>query len=234
MSRDVGTFFDRSAEQYRRTPAGMAPYHRVTAQRLEAELSGRVLALGGLWAQASERLADVDLVISDLSVGMLTGYRRDGCGLVRCDALALPFRSATFDHLVLPLVLHHIAGRSAAEARANARAALRQARSALRPGGTLWISELCTAGPVYAVERWLAPLTRWLLARAGEPLVMMHSAAFYRQALSAGEWREVSVSRIMAPEAKATDWVRPVIALPALRVPRFLFPLRPTLIRAVA
>jgi SAM-dependent methyltransferase len=234
VSRDVAAFFDRSAASYRQTAAGMAPYHRVTARRIEAVLAGRVLALGSLWAEASGELPGVELVVADVSLGMLAGCRGDGHRLAGCDALALAFRPATFDHLVLPLVLHHIAGRSSAEARRNALAALRQARTVLRPGGVLWISELCTSGPVYALQRCLASLTRRWLARVGEPLVLMHSAEFYRRALIGDAWREVTVWRIVAPDARPTDWVRPIIAAPSLRLPRFLYPLRPTLIRAVA
>lgn len=234
MTTEVGDFFDRSADGYRRTAAGMAPYHRRTAQRLEAELRGRVLALGGLWAQASEELGRLDLVVSDLSLAMLGGYRRAGRQLAAGDGMHLPFQNSTFNHAVLPLVLHHVAGRSAAEARAGVAAVLREVRGVLRPGGKLWISELCIAPALYRVERLLVPLTRRLLARAGEPLVVMHSAAFYRALLVADGWNAITSERIEAPDARPTDWVRPVIALPAFRIPRFLFPLRATLISAIA
>jgi SAM-dependent methyltransferase len=232
---EVRDFFERSAESYRGLQAGMAPYHRVTAGRIERGLAGDVLSLGGVWAQASERLPErVRLVVADLSLAMLKHGGGPAGPRVACDGQRPSFRAGSFDHLVLPLMLHHVTGRTFASAQDGARLVLAQVRPLLRPGGRLWISDFCTSGAVYLLQRCLAPFTRRLLGVLHEPLVVMHSEAFYRAALAGGGWRDIFIEPIRTDEAGRLDWVRPVIAAPWLRVPRFAYPLRPTLITAVA
>ncbi|MEZ5333285.1 MAG: hypothetical protein R2991_14870 [Thermoanaerobaculia bacterium] len=230
----VRDFFDRSAESYQALEAGMSPYHRVTAAAIEEGLVGDVLSLGGLWADAGERRDGIRMVVADLSLSMLA-MLPPGIGLrAVCDGRLPAFAEESFDHSVLPLILHHVTDRTFSSARAGATRVLEQVRSLARPGATLWISDFCTGFLVYALQRLCAPLTGRLLGLVGEPLVIMHSAAFYRQALAASGWTEISIQPIAAPDAKAWDLLRPVIAAPWLRLPRWAYPLQPTLIRATA
>ena len=231
--RDVREFFDAQADDYHVRAAGMRVLHEVVAARLSAAISGDVLSVGGLW-QRAEVPAEVRLTIVDASAAML----RQGSAhlpvarLVKADARALPLSERSFDHVVLPLILHHVAGRSASEAREGAIAVLAEARRVLRPGGTLWISEFCVSAPLYAAERLLAPLTRRALAMAGAPLVIMHDSNFYRRALTSSHWSAPTFDVIRAPGARPFDVVTPIIGVPWIRVPRALYPLDLTLIHA--
>jgi SAM-dependent methyltransferase len=203
------------------------------AERLAASLGGDVLTVGGMW-QRPEVPATVRLTIVDASAAMLrqAGARLPSARLVKADARALPLGDTSFDHVVLPLVLHHVAGRSGAEARQGATAVLAEAHRVLRPGGTLWISEFCVNKPIYAAECLLAPLTRRVLGLAGVPLVIMHDRAFYRDALARPSWSAVRIEKMGAEAAGPTDLITPIIGLPWIRVPRALYPLVPTLIQA--
>jgi SAM-dependent methyltransferase len=212
----------------------MTPYHRVTAARIEAAIEGDVLSLGGVWALASSRLDGVRLVVADLSLGMLRRSEHPHAPRVACDGQLPAFAAQSFDHVVLPLVLHHVTGRTFTSAQVGALHVLQQIRPLLRPGGRLWISDFCTSRPIYALQRLCAPLTRRALALVQEPLVVMHTEQFYRDALEADRWKQILIEQVRGTTARPLDWVRPIIAAPWLRVPRFAYPLRPTLISAVA
>lgn len=228
---EVGSFFDANAGSYGVRDAGLRAFHVEIARRLEAALHGSVLCIGGPWAQHRVP-AGVRLTIVDLSRGMLDKYRRDGATVALADARALPFGHESFDHVVMPLVLHHVAGRNADEAQAGARAVIAEAARVLRRGGRLWISELCVGRAIYRAERALAPATRGLLDLAGVPLVIMHSARFYRNALREAGLFDAHAEAVEVAGASSLDLITPVIGVPWLKVPRFLYPVTPTLLTA--
>jgi SAM-dependent methyltransferase len=231
---DVRDFFERSADGYRAVSAGMAAPHRITAARIQAGITGDVLSLGGMWAQASDRLEGVRLFVADLSLAMLRSGEAPSAWCVACDGQLPPFRDVSFDHIVLPLVLHHVTGRSFTSAQAGATLVLQQMRRLTRPGGRLWISDFCTSSALYALQRLLAPATRRILAAFQEPLVVMHTETFYRAALERTGWSDIVIDRVRSEEAGSFDGIRPLIAVPWLKVPRFAYPVRPTLITAAA
>lgn len=229
MGHEVGGFFDEQAESY--GEYGNEPNNEAVARRIESRLSGSVLSIGGLWDQAR-----VDgrcrVTVADLSRRMLRNYADRDVALVQSDACRLAFASESTDHVVFPLILHHIAGRSGREARRYVRQVLGEAHRIVRPGGWIWISELCVSGLLYGTEILAAPLTRRFLALAGQPLVVMHSRSFYQSALAEAGWEEISAERIDAEGSKPFDLVVPILGMPWLRIPRFSFPLRSTLIAA--
>ena len=232
MGDSVDEFFDRHAERYHSSEDGWEPFHRIAAKKIEAGLDGRVLCVGGLWDQATLSLSRYSVTIADLSQQMLEAYSDPQLRKVRCDALQLSFASSSVRHVVLPLIVHHIAGNSGLEARRLARTVFERLLDVVEPGGRLWISELCISRIVYGLELLAAPLTRRILNLGRQPLVIMHSAGFYRQALADAGWLDIRVDRIQATDAKPLDIVGVILAAPWLRVPRFVYPIKPTLISA--
>jgi SAM-dependent methyltransferase len=227
----VGEFFNEHAADYMSRNHGMRPFHEVTARKIEAGISGDVLCVGGLWVSA-DIPQDTKIVVLDLSSAMLETWRQRGLNTVQADARELPFTDASFDHVVLPLMLHHVAGNSVKEAQEQGSRVLAEAKRVLRPGGTCWISEFCVGTPVYTLERVLAPVTRRLLALRQMPLVIMHSAHFYQVTLQALDFADITIDAVVAPRSGAWDTITPIIGMPWLRIPRLLYPLTPTLIRA--
>jgi SAM-dependent methyltransferase len=234
VEKRVSQFFDRNAEDYYDDPRShpMAPFHIQTADRLQRNLQGSVLCVGGLWDLADLSKTRGTITVTDVSRGMLRYQAEDRLRRVVNDGRCLAFASGSFDHVVLPLVLHHIAGSSARSARENVRRVLAEVSRVLRRGGRVWISELCPPSAVYAAELAAAPLTRGVLGLARVPFVVMHSPGFYRRALEALAFRNVTVDRVRSEQAKATDWLEPVLGMPWLRVPRFMFPVNATVISA--
>lgn len=228
----VGSFFDRQSENYyKNSRFGMAPFHRLTAKEIESTVFGDVLAIGGIWSHHDdEQLANIRLVVLDVSEGMLEKQVSQRITRkVLGDARKLPFADNSFDCVALPLVLHHLAGESARQARLNVLVALSEAYRVLRPGGRILISEFVVSRLIYAAERIAVPVTRAALKLRGIPLVVMHSEAFYSNAMQETGFREIEVKNIQTPLAKPTDLIQPVIGLP-IRFPRIMYPLQPVLI----
>ncbi len=230
----VGSFFDKNAASYHERKAGMQFHHSVIAQRIEAQLSGDVLSIGGLWNERGEMGHLRSLTVVDLSLEMLRAYEKDGVRTMQADATNLPFDDDSFDHLVFPLILHHIAGSSAGEAQAGVHAALREAHRVLKPGGTVWISEFCVASALYLAELAAVPATRQLLGLIKTPLVVMHSKEFFAEALHERGFSSPAIEQIKAHDASPLDLITPVIGVSILKLPRFLYPIHPTLFHATA
>lgn len=224
MSSDVRRFFDVQATDYDRRPLGLRDFHRVVAARLERELRGEVLAVGGLWVEADPRRCDARLAVTDLSTGMLRRYRERVPRAFAADALALPVRSGSFDHVVYPLALHHMAGERVAEGRAQVDRALREAYRVLRPGGRIWISELVVGPAVYRLEEAAQGITRRLLAALDQPFVSFHTSERYVEGLREAGFEAPRMERVHVPAGRF-DAITPIIAAPWLRVPRFFYPL---------
>jgi len=56
--------------------------------------------------------------------------------------MRLPFKENSFDCIHMEALLHHIVGRSKAESKNKAAAAILEARRVLKPGGFLLLTEL--------------------------------------------------------------------------------------------
>jgi hypothetical protein len=225
------TFFDGQASDYRTLGIGNEADNHVAARKIEAGLRGSVLSLGGLWDQASLP-PGVNVTAADVSMEMLRAFAEPGMALVQCDARALPFARSSMDHVVVPLVLHHLAEGSASNARRQVRDVLRQLRAIVKPGGTIWINEICVHGAVYLLEVLAGPLMSRMLSLVSQPLVVVHSRSFYEKALRDTGWTDISAESVRAPDAGPLDMVVPILGMPWLRIPRFAYPVRPTLICA--
>lgn len=213
----------------------MRTVNELSARHIEEGVSGRVLSIGGMWPRhAPDAIAELDLVVADVSDEMLRPHREAGISTVLDDARALSFRDQSFDHVVLPLVLHHITEQSWRAARREVHEVLGEVRRVLKRGGRLWISEFCVRRPVYWAEAVAAPITRVVLGFAGIPLVVMHTAEFYRSALLRQDFGEVESYYPDPADAGWLDPVRPIIGLPWLKMPRGLYPVRPVVLSAKA
>jgi hypothetical protein len=76
----------------------MAPFHVLTAARIEEELSGKVVGIGGIWAQVDTRMCrDLDLTVVDLSPKMLEHWAAAGYRTIQGDARETPFDDDSID-----------------------------------------------------------------------------------------------------------------------------------------
>lgn len=232
---DPSKFFDVNASAYYQADAGMRKVNDLTARHIEEGVRGRVLSIGGLWPRHStSAVSNLDLVVADVSEEMLRPHREAGLSTVLDDARALSFPDDSFDHVVLPLVLHHITDQSWRAARREARKVIDEVKRVLKGGGYVWISEFSVRRPVYWAEAVAAPLTRLVLGIADIPLVIMHPTEFYRGLLRQESFGEIGTYYPDPPGARWSDPIRPIIGLPWLKVPRVLYPVRPVVLSARA
>jgi len=230
---DQSQFFNTNAGAYYETDAGMGTVNELAARHIEEGVSGRVLSIGGLWPRHSpEAVSKLDLVVADVSEEMLRPHREAGLSTVVQDARALSFPDDSFDHVVLPLVLHHITEQSWRAARREVNTVLSEVGRVLNSGGRVWISEFSVRRPVYWLEAAAAPITKLVLGLMEIPLVVMHTADFYRGALLREDFRELASYYPDPPGASWRDPIRPVIGIPWLKVPRGLYPVRPVVLSA--
>lgn len=225
---DVSRFWEKEAASYNAAPRSQSreqePRHLFASRELEANLGGRILCVGGLWVGArSEFVTAHDVTVLDVSAAMLSHSETRGATPVEGDARAMPFADGEFDHVVFPLVLHHITDGSAGQSRANTRRALAEARRVLRPDASVWIREIATTRLTYHAQLLLAPATRQALALRGVPLVIFHSERFLRQVLATCGFGRVTCTSV--PEPRRWNRVnRPIIGLPQFVVPELLLP----------
>jgi SAM-dependent methyltransferase len=225
---EVSRFWEKQAPVYNAAPRSRSreqePRHLFAARELEANLGGRILCVGGLWVGAgADFVAGHDVTVLDVSAAMLSHFEARGATPVEGDARSMPFSDGEFDHVVFPLVIHHITDGSAELSRANTLRALAEARRVLRSDGSVWIREITTTRLTYWAELLLAPATRWALARRGVPLVIFHSEPFLRRALGSSGFGRVTCTSV--PEPRRWNRVnRPIIGLPQFVVPERLLP----------
>jgi SAM-dependent methyltransferase len=231
----VAEFWNREAARFTAKDGARTSYHLEFAQVLNDALRGDVLCVGGLYAHVALDSRKLAMNVVDVSAQMLDVYASRGASARLGDARNLPIPDNSMDHVVFPLVLHHITadartGEGAEAARANVALAFREAHRVLRPGGTLWAKEILVSPGVYWLERMLAPATRTVLASRGIPLVIFHSAGFYQTELAAAGFADPLVTLSTVSQGRWYEMVRPVIGL-GLRVPRAVLPLRYALLR---
>lgn len=231
MADPNAEFWNRQASAFTAADGQRRSYHSEFAAVLNSTLSGNVLCVGGLFQNVDlARLPGLSVI--DVSQNMLDAWSARGVKGQLGDARQLPMADASVDHVVYPLVLHHITDGDAAVSRANVLACLREAHRVLRPGGVVWAIEILVSKPVYAAERALAPMTRRLLATRDIPLVIFHSRDFYLEQLAAVGFADGSLTYSTADQGRWYDLVRPIIGL-GLVVPRIVVPVRYGLLRAV-
>jgi len=228
-AKEVSAFWDRMAGEYNR-PARAGGHHRIGAEILHEQLSGSVLSVGGLWAGAKLDDARFEVTVLDVSARMLEPYASRGLRTVLGDARDMNVDSGSYDHVVFPLVLHHLTGRGSRDSRRFARRALAEAERVLKEGGTIWVKEIVVPSAVYGAELGLAHVTKRVLRRHGVPLVVLHSLHFWISSLKEAGFANVSSRPCDVPTERWSDLVSPIIGMPSLRIPRLLVPVRHVLI----
>lgn len=210
-------------DQYRSLKAQTDAFDRNAAAILNREITGRVLAVGGLWDHFERNSTVTALTVLDLTAEMLVSYSTaDACAL-HGDLFEIELTPGSFDTVVFPLMLHHVARGSWDECERRVHEALARASSSLTPEGRILIYEYCPAPWLRRAQRVALPLTRRLLAHNGQPLVVMHSLDFYRSALTAA-CGGAKVLPITARPPRPWTWYPIFMSSRWLRIPIGLYP----------
>lgn len=223
--RQVREFFDRqpSAAHYAALREQASPATFEAGAHLNRIVAGRVLTVGGVWEGFTWGPDLVSLTVLDLSREMLREFCPSGAHGVLGDVFATEFRPESFDAVVLTLMLHHVADGGWRRCQERVAEAVARVRRWLRPGGRVHILECCPHPVWQPVQRALLPVTRWFLARNGQPLVVMHTRRFYETLLT-GHYGACETQPIV-PEGFNAFTLYPVfMGVPWLRVPIGVYP----------
>jgi SAM-dependent methyltransferase len=231
MADPNAEFWNTQAARYTAADGQRRSYHSEFAAILNQALTGEVLCVGGLYQNANLN-RNPPFSIVDVSEQMLSVWAARGARVQLGDARMLPIATASVDHVVYPLVLHHITDGGAAASRHNVAACFREAMRVLRPGGRLWAIEILVSRPMYWAQRAAAPLTRRALDLKHIPLVIFHSREFYLTQLAAAGFTDASLAFSTADAGRWFDLVRPVMGL-GLRVPKIAVPVKYGLLRGI-
>ncbi len=111
-------------------------------------------------------------------------------------ALDIPEPDASFDGVLMVMLLHHLVGKTARESLANVRAAMREGLRVLRPGGRLVIVESCVPRWFYLTEKILFPVLAPCIHRLlSHPATLQFPPELIEQAIRDCD-QDVVVSRI--------------------------------------
>jgi SAM-dependent methyltransferase len=160
-------FFRDNGSGYAARVARLRTYRNIH-DRLSTALAGTGELLdvgnGGVFnydPAVARRVVAVDLFADQLDPARYPGHVEFVAG----SALDLPFPGASFDGVVMAMLLHHLVGRTVADTEANLRRAVAEAVRVLRPGGRVVVVESCVPPWFYRLERRVYPVAAAVLAR---------------------------------------------------------------------
>jgi SAM-dependent methyltransferase len=161
------SFFQDRLNGYKSKVAALDTYRSISAS-INAELHGIHHLLdvgnGGTFdydVSLLPELTAVDLFLEDLPPHSFPQnvVPRNGT------ALALPFSGASFDGVIMVMLIHHLIGNSVSECWENVSRAVDEAFRVLKPGGKLIIMESCVPRWFYRFESMVFPVATKLINR---------------------------------------------------------------------
>lgn len=218
-------YFDSWRSYQKEVGTDFAELYANCGSALDKDLGGCVLDVGsgGIFnyhQELAQRLVAVDYSVGAID---LRAFPPNSV-LVQGDGTRLPFRSATFDCVVLQFLIHHLALHSHAQTVHNVQRCLEESHRVLRPGGKLLVVESCVPRLLEWGERLLYPVTRRLLKLTDRPMVFQFSVTAFHQ--------------IMKSKTADTVGIHPIsigkfISQFGLKVPGWLSPCQIRLFKAV-
>ena len=170
---------------------------------------------------------------SSVVVGLEPSFAaiRDNAGVdlrIAGTAQAIPLKNNSVDAIVCAYSLHHMVGGTVSRTRQNVRKAFEEFRRVLKPGGDLLIFEVVLVQPVDLLQRlwWNA-----LRSALGRRLDMFFWSCSDLARLVGRLMPTATPTRTKFGLSPWWTMLYPVLALPWLRIPRLLYPMRATLLR---
>lgn len=142
---------------------------------------------------------------------------------VCASATALPFADASVDTVVAVYALHHMTGTSVKETCVMVNEVLSEFARVIRPGGRILVIEMAPVGPFGILQDFFWNTSKTLLGTALDQFFWTPNRLQERCPGSIWKLKMDFVQFASSP----LESVPPIFSLPWLRIPRFLYPLRP-------
>ena len=152
---------------------------------LTRRVKGRVLSIGsGPVMNFADTNID-EVVCADISFNMLERLpARAKLSRVNADARSLPFDRGTFDTVVVPFLLHHMAMDSVIDTDKTIAKVLGEASRVLRRDGRVIVADLFVSPFIEMVERSFYTPAIAYLHHSGRPMMYFYSIPNFREILS--------------------------------------------------
>ena len=176
VNKNKNWFRDNLAS-YSESVAGIDSYDRLS-RVMNANLEGAGTTLdignGGVFdydVSLASSITAVDLFVDDID----KSHYPEHVTFLQGSALALPIEDATYDTVVIAMLLHHLVGETPQESLENVRACIAECRRVLRPGGKLVLAESCIPPWFYEFEKQIFPLARRVVeATISHPITIQY------------------------------------------------------------
>jgi SAM-dependent methyltransferase len=135
----------------------------------------------------------IDLFLEDLATTTFPPNVRVKNG----SALDLPEPDASFDGILMSMLIHHLVGTSVKESLANAARAFGEAWRVLKPGGKFILMESCVPAWFYAFERVVFPLVpRMISVATGHPVTIQFTPELISELAAKNNGAKFSITQI--------------------------------------
>lgn len=216
-------YFDRLSDEYSKliVESQLQIYRNVNPV-LTRRVRGRTLTLGSGPVMNFGDL-NVEYVVSlDISYGMLSKLpRRPKVIRVNADAQALPFDRGTFDVVVVPFLIHHMAQDDVLDTDRALTYMLGEAGRVLRRDGRLIIVDLFIPPILEVFERSFYRPALHLLNRSGRPMMYFYSLPNFNAILSNCKLA-MAFDQVIGME----DKIMPTLLFPKFKIPARYHPAR--------
>jgi SAM-dependent methyltransferase len=152
-------YFLEHLREYESSVAEIDTYQTIH-DHISAQVAGvgRLLDIGngGVFCYDTSAIGSitaVDLFLEDISTELVKQHFPSNAQVRQGSALALPVADASFDMVLMVMLLHHLSGRDWRSSWDNARLAIAEAWRALEPGGKFLIVESCVPEWFFQLEK---------------------------------------------------------------------------------
>jgi ubiquinone/menaquinone biosynthesis C-methylase UbiE len=168
----------------------------------------------------------------DFSLEMLKRGEDKTFNKVCGEATNLSFKKETFNTILYHSLLHHLARGSIGSTIEAVKHTLREGYTCLKKEGNVIITEPCLPSFLEKVERAFFFIFRAFLILTKQSEVLLFSAETLTRILTECGFREVRAWKIDRKEESPWKWVSISIALPGIKIPRWVNPSKSTIFEA--
>jgi ubiquinone/menaquinone biosynthesis C-methylase UbiE len=186
MKSEEQEHFDRISNNYQKASASWETLYEQIAERINSLITGKViLDIGNGGRFAYDLSLPKQVSAMDVSADMLSSISDPRIIKLVSDARNMHvIENSSVDIVIFVLVLHHINGKNIHQSIETLEDVLSEARSKLRPGGHLVVTEALLSPMLYRLQSIGFQLTRSFLRAFGIPMIFFYTKALLAEKIA--------------------------------------------------